>query len=304
MLPRPDVARLGIAYRRIPIMAIGRDVYLDTRLQLRKLEELPGPKPKLGSERGDDQVVERLLSIAATDGGVFRTAAALLPPTLPLLKDPAFQRDRADLMGAPFDPEALSHGRPEALRELLGVFELLETTLLADGRNWLLKTDGPGLADLEAVWPLHWMTIGMPPGHLPQDHFSPATFPKVYAWIRRFDAAVSEASAKLGKPKTLKGGEAARLVAQAPWHEAERPVDAADFVAAAVQGGIRKGDAVAVRPTDTGTSRTDTGALVSLDKDEVVFETSVEGGGSVRVHAPRHGFRVTRAKDGLPSGKL
>lgn len=293
MLPRPDVERLGIAYRRIPILAIGKDVYLDTRLQLRKLEELPGTEPKLGSKRGDDQAVERLLSVMATDGGVFRTAAALLPTNLPLLQDPAFQRDRTDFLGTPLlSPEALDRGRPEALRELQEIFSMLETTLLADGRDWLSKSDAPGLADIEAVWPLHWMTFGMPPGHLPREQFSPAAFPRVYAWIKRFDAAVSAASAKLGQPRTLTGEEAARLLSQSPWHEAEGRVDAADFVAAA--HGLRKGDIVSVRPTDSGISRVDTGALVSLDRDEVVYETSVNGGGSVRVHAPRHGFRVTK----------
>ncbi len=38
IMPRPDIARLGIRHRRIPVMSIGRDVYLDTRLQLQKLE--------------------------------------------------------------------------------------------------------------------------------------------------------------------------------------------------------------------------------------------------------------------------
>lgn len=40
VMPRPDAARLGIGYRRIPILAISRDIYLDTRLQLQKLEKL------------------------------------------------------------------------------------------------------------------------------------------------------------------------------------------------------------------------------------------------------------------------
>lgn len=41
--------------------------------------------------------------------------------------------------------------RPEALVEIRSSFELLETTLLADGREWILKTEGPSLADIEGM---------------------------------------------------------------------------------------------------------------------------------------------------------
>lgn len=42
-MPRPDLTALGVGYRRIPVVAIGRDIYHDTRLVLRKLEVLfPG----------------------------------------------------------------------------------------------------------------------------------------------------------------------------------------------------------------------------------------------------------------------
>lgn len=54
-------------------------------------------------------------------------------------------------------PEALAGARPEALAEIRDAAELLETTLLADGREWVLKTPGPTLADIEAVWVLHWV---------------------------------------------------------------------------------------------------------------------------------------------------
>jgi glutathione S-transferase len=39
-MPRPNLALVPVAYRRIPVLAIGRDVYLDSRLILRKLETL------------------------------------------------------------------------------------------------------------------------------------------------------------------------------------------------------------------------------------------------------------------------
>jgi hypothetical protein len=38
-MPRPDLQALGINYRKIPILAIGRDIYLDTRIIIETLEK-------------------------------------------------------------------------------------------------------------------------------------------------------------------------------------------------------------------------------------------------------------------------
>ena len=73
-MPRPDLARLGIAYRRIPVLAIGRDVYVDSRLILEKLEALYPPSeahPPLAAATGEHAAIERLFSLVSTDGGLF-----------------------------------------------------------------------------------------------------------------------------------------------------------------------------------------------------------------------------------------
>lgn len=288
-MPRPDVARLGIGYRRIPLLSIGRDVYLDTRLQLIKLENLDTSAPRLGASDADQQAIQRLLSTLMTDAGVFGWAASLLPTDLPLLKNPAFQKDREEFSGVRPTPEAQARSRPVALRELASVFTFLETTLLADGREWILKTPSPSLADIEAVWPLHWMASL--PGALPKDKFSPAVYPKVYAWIQRFEEAFQVAKKKLGKPKTLSGEEAAKLIVGSAYHEKEGVVDASDFDVSAL--GLKKGDQVNVGPTDFGAARKDIGSLVGVSEQEVVYETRGEDG-TVRVHAPRHGFKIRK----------
>ncbi len=169
ILPRPDLARLGVKYRRIPVLSIGRDVYLDTRLMLQKLEQLPLEQPRLAaSANPEHRAIERLLETLVIDGGLFRHCVQLLPSNSPQMRDPAFLKDRTELIGGtiPFSPEALEAGRPEAIVEIKNVLEFLETTLLADGRKWLLKTETPSLADIEAVWPLHW--IASIPGVLPR----------------------------------------------------------------------------------------------------------------------------------------
>ena len=142
ILPRPDLSDLlGIKYRRIPLLSIGKDVYLDTRLILSKLEDLEGfSSPKLSAAPGTDGLaLERLLSHYSIDGGLFSRAAQLLfSLDNPLLRDPKFLADRAEFAtggGAP--PKLAKEDRaalgPEALADLRDYCQMLETTVLADG---------------------------------------------------------------------------------------------------------------------------------------------------------------------------
>ena len=73
ILPRPDITRLGINYRRIPLLSIGRDVYLDTRLILQKLEQLPLEQPRLAANSSPEhRAIERLSpSTAAYLGALY-----------------------------------------------------------------------------------------------------------------------------------------------------------------------------------------------------------------------------------------
>ncbi|KAK6527058.1 hypothetical protein TWF281_010253 [Arthrobotrys megalospora] len=298
ILPRPDVAQLGISYRRIPILSIGRDVYLDSRLIIRKLEELypsSAAHPSLSATTGDQKAIERLLDYLMTDSGIFRNATQLLPSNLPALKDPAFLKDRAEFAGivpgkAPPPPTIANPKlrKPTAASEVRDAAELLETTLLADGRNWVLKTDGPSLADIEAVWVFKWLTTM--PGAFPPDSISPKQFPKVFAWIDRFSKTV-DAKAKESSPiEKIKGDAAASKILNAGYAEPEGVVEAEAI--ATVQG-LKKGDLVSVYPTDSGVNHKEKGTLVGLNSKEIVIE--VEGkNGKIRVHAPRHGFAIEK----------
>lgn len=153
-MPRPDIAALGVEYRRIPIMAIGRDIYHDTRLILRKLEQLfPGSDahPAISASDPEQRGIEKLLELWIIDGGVFARGSQLLPTSLPLMKDVKFTKDREEYTGVPWSKDAVEAKRPEALVEMKNAFALLEDTLLADGREWVLKTQSPSLADIEGI---------------------------------------------------------------------------------------------------------------------------------------------------------
>ncbi|KAH6713170.1 hypothetical protein BKA61DRAFT_484311 [Leptodontidium sp. MPI-SDFR-AT-0119] len=295
ILPRPITRAIGTSYRRIPILSIGRDIYNDTRLILSKLHHLYPPSashPPLSTSTSTTPFntgVEKLLEFW-TVHGLFGRAAALIPKELPLLRDERFRRDREDYTGTSWEVEAIERGRLEALVEMRNAFELMETTILADGREWVAGGEGVGMADIEAVWPFHWLTTL--PGALPPPLISSSQFPKVFAWISRFDTDTRAAAKKAGKPKTIKGEEAVGIMQKAGFAEGELGVAEGD------PSGLKRGEWVEVWPTDSGSRHRDRGRLVGLSMREVVIET--EGGevGGVRVHAPRHGFRVRRVEGG------
>jgi len=149
-MPRPDVAALGTNYRRIPLVAIGRDIYNDTRLILQKLEKLYPDYPKITASSPDQMAIERLLEFWTVDT-LFTRAASLIPTNLPLLNDPVFTKDREDYTGRSWAKDNLEKNRPEALVAFRRAFEILENTFLADGRDWILGTSSPTTSDIEGM---------------------------------------------------------------------------------------------------------------------------------------------------------
>ncbi|KFY16123.1 hypothetical protein V492_01540 [Pseudogymnoascus sp. VKM F-4246] len=291
IMPRPDVKAIGVNYRRIPLVAIGRDIYNDTRLILTKLDELfpaSSAHPALSPSTPEGRALGSLFSSYTTDGGLFGRAAMLIPTSAPLFKDPKFTADRSAMSGRPWSAAHLDRQRPEALAEMRMAIAALENGLLADGRTWILNTPQPSIVDIEAVWPIHWV-LGMP-GAVPASVASKESFPKVFAWIGRFNAAAGEARKRNGKPKALKGFEAAEKVYESDWAEGVRGVDETD------PAGLKKGQEVLVHPTDSGFTHKDRGTLIGLDGQEIVIEVKTEKG-TVRIHAPRHGFRVLAVQE-------
>lgn len=116
-------------------------------------------------------------------------------------------------------------------------------------------------------------------------------FPAVFAWTKRFGIAIKVAKAQNGKPKTVKWDQAREIVKRSGWAEEEANVDANDPT------GYKKGIVVEVWPVDSGVNHRDRGQLVGMDEKEVVVKSQMEDGTEVRVHAPRHGFRVREVRD-------
>ena len=68
---------------------------------------------------------------------------------MPLLKDSKFTKDREQYTGRSWSADNVKKMRPEALAHIRLEFDFLEKGLLADGREWILGTENPMLADVE-----------------------------------------------------------------------------------------------------------------------------------------------------------
>jgi hypothetical protein len=127
---------------------------------------------------------------------------------------------------------------------------------------------------------------------VPENVISATTFPKVFAWIARFDAAIKKAQEAQPKPLRVKGPEVAEYMRMARFAEAVGEVDANDPL------GLKVGDVVEMWPIESGFSHKDRGKLVSLTPSEVVISKSMKSGEEIRVHAQRWGFRIKKIEGG------
>ncbi|KAL9081344.1 MAG: hypothetical protein Q9159_007342 [Coniocarpon cinnabarinum] len=218
-------------------------------------------------------------------GAELRVDANLIPPTAPLLKDARFQKDRQELSGREFSPEAFTRARPEALHVLRDLFEMLEYDMLADGRAWICE-ERLTLADIEAAWIIDWL-LSMP-GALPKDLFGDHVYPQTFSWWRRFSEEVQAARRAMAKPMRVSGKQAAaQILGSSVRYETTH--DATDPL------GLQPGEWVTVWPWDSGSNpeHRDTGRLVALGSREVVIEKQVSGR-VLRIHACRWGFRIAK----------
>jgi len=119
-------------------------------------------------------------------------------------------------------------------------------------------------------------------------------FPRVYAWVQRFRAALDQARSSAPKAVALEGQEAVNFILSSEFTKPNGTVDANDPL------GIEKDTVVEIYPTDWGSEYRDHGRLSALTLGEVtVVARSSAGDTEVRIHAPRTGFRITEiGRDG------
>jgi glutathione S-transferase len=149
-MPRPDLAAIGVRYRRIPVLSIGRDLYCDSALILEKLEKLY-PGSHMGGKTGADKALIKLLQ-KWTDLDVFPRACESISSNFPATTDPTFLKDREELWGSEWSQARQERMRAEALQTMRDNFEFLETMMSDGERKWVLESDGPSLANINGMF--------------------------------------------------------------------------------------------------------------------------------------------------------
>lgn len=148
-MPRPDLAALGVQYRRTPTMAIGRDVYLDSRMIIQKLEQLfPASSQHPALSTSETVGLAALLDKFATDASLFTAAVTLISwdPSAPGMRELA--QDRAGFFPKAWAEDDAALTKKEGVTRVRQSFAILES-FFADGREWIGETAKAGLADLE-----------------------------------------------------------------------------------------------------------------------------------------------------------
>jgi len=262
MPPRPDFAEVDITYRRIPLLSIGDQLYVDTSLIIRKLAELAK--------------VPNAPSYEAFGNGMTSQAVGLIPPSNPMWKNEVFVKDRADFIGPDreFSSEAFAKNRPTVLSHFQSNLHTIQAHLL-NNNKFFLGGDKPTIADICVFYVVHWVLNGH---HGAEPEVTREKYPGVFEWVDNVTAHL---------PK--------ETVPQTSWEEVKKVL-----LSASAEGSanvkhdsknpltLNVGDDVFVVPTDTGRSHPQKGKLIGLNDEEVCLQTRA----GVVMHFPRLGYFV------------
>jgi len=267
---RPELFDLTGGYRRIPVLQMGADIYCDTLCILGALERHhPEPTFFPGNSAGLAYALGRW-----TDGPLFELAVRLaFAPAVDRL--PAeLVSDRARLYlgpGGDFHKEAADI--PHILAQMRHQLGWLEEKLAAGGKYML--GEQPGLADIY-VWYIVWFVRGC---YGEADKLF-GEFPSLTAWAERMAALGHGSQSDMTIAESY-------AIAKASTPRTPEAADSSD------PQGLKPGTEVAiVQVTDSG-DPTVRGVVHAVRRDEIAIRRETEGAGTVCLHFPRVGYRIT-----------
>jgi glutathione S-transferase len=269
IMPRPNLMPLTGGYHRTPVMQIGADIYCDTQIIVRELEER-FPSPTLFPD--GDAGVPWALGMW-TDRTFFQNTVNLVFGTNADKVPQEFIEDRERLRGAKFDVQAMKAAIPQMRDQLRAHVSWIEAQL-RDGREWLI---GPfSLADVSA-----YMNIWYARSNLAKADALLGEFPHTLAWAERVRAIGH------GTRSEMSPEEALAIAAKAD-PLSRQSGDQND------PNGRKPGDHVAVVPDDYGKIPV-SGEIVSLSAQHIAIRRRDAQSGETVVHFPRAGFTVMPA---------
>lgn len=273
IMPKPDLTALTGGYRKTPVLQIGADIYCDTALMARRLEQQKA-SPAFFPE-GQEFTVASFAAWA--DSVLFMHAVSLVfqPESLAVrfAKVPpeavkAFVADRGALFtggnASRLPAEQAKHQWPTLMSRL-------ELQL---SRNGDFLFGEPSIADFSVahtLWFLKQTSVTAP---------LVDQYPEIVAWLGRVLGFGHGASSELSS------ADAVEIAAKAT------PAALPDEVFADPNG-FKPGDQVAIAAIDYGVDPVE-GELVFSGREELIVRREDERAGVVHVHFPRFGFRVER----------
>ncbi|WPG99533.1 Hypothetical protein R9X50_00234900 [Acrodontium crateriforme] len=265
VLPRPILSAIGITYRRIPVLSIGKDVFCDTISFMDAMQSLLGSQG-LRKSPGDR-------AFEAWGYRSFWICLAVVPSKL-VTKELA--TDRADLFEV-FSRTDFADLRQNAFGELRSLFDTAENEFLTSEGSFIGGANDCGMADIHAIWMIKWavQTVGV--SEEPQ--LGEKFYPRVWRWIN----SLQNHDGAIEKDQKISQEEAKAIIMGSQYAVPDIGFDANDPV------GLKPGDAAAVEATDAQPGKyPQKGRLVGLSARQAVLE--MENG--LRVHFPRVGYTI------------
>lgn len=270
IMPKPDLMPLTGGYRKTPVMQIGADIYCDTALISKVIDDIYPGRPLYPDARaGVDHALAHW-----TDTFFFRICVSIAfqpkaAASNPLFQDQeaiaAFMADRAELSKGASDMQmALDVAESHFLMHLNNLDRHLAT-----GAPFL-GGETPTILDFSTyhnIWFIYTREAL-------RDYFAP--FEHLVAWYQRMVAFGH------GNSRMISGAEALEVAANTEPDE----ITEGTFI-----GDLSAGQAVEVMPIDYGFQPVQ-GELISAGLDEISVARTDPQVGRVVVHFPRLGFQV------------
>ncbi|TKA67375.1 hypothetical protein B0A55_08753 [Friedmanniomyces simplex] len=263
VLPRPDLEALGITYRRIPLLAVGKDVYADSSLIIDLITSKLATSGAVATLPADKPFEE-------WGNTVFREMLGIIPPQA---LTPEFVKDRESIFPLVKRPD-LKTLRPSTVAGFQSRCRQVEDTFLANGSGPYMNGDKLSLADIHFIWCLRWGMKDLGAAH--EAGNGKDAFPKLWKMIESLPPAEPGVLGSEEMLKTIKGSE----------YSADGPTSVMKGDAL----GLAAGTSVTVESTDAKPgAHVQAGKLVGTSPSEVVLEVGNDG---VRLHLPRIGYIV------------
>jgi glutathione S-transferase len=262
IMPKDDLTELTGGYRKAPVLQIGADIYCDSRLIPRVLDELEPSPPLFAGGSEATEFALGAMSDATFMAGVvlFLGAGDIFPPE--------FLEDRQKMFPGGFKVEEAQAAMPAKrgqIREVLGTWN----QQLSDGRPYLLG-DKISIADF-SVHHVVWFLSAYP---VSSTMLSP--YISLVTWLERISAIGH------GERSEISGSDAIEIARQAVPSQG-LGVEAGDPNDWAV------GDHMVVLAEDYAREPIE-GELVTANLQEIAIRRHSEKAGDLVVHFPRQGF--------------